>query len=131
MVSIGDGQEYAVVEDLLGNGRARLFCEDRSIRLGRIRGSLRRYSKKQIIVKGDLVIATPRDFGDADVRDIVHKYTYEETCSLMQMGMLPKTIQSRVRNGDELSTTRGEDYVVFMDGDAVVGSDSDADVDAI
>jgi len=37
-----EGQEYAQVQSMLGNGRLRAMCFDGKVRLGTIRGKMRR-----------------------------------------------------------------------------------------
>lgn len=120
-----EDQEYGVVQDMLGNGRLRAFCSDAQLRVGRIRGSMRKYAGKVIIERGDLVILAKRDFEDDKV-DVVHKYTHEEMSKLMRNSMLPATIVKEINKHDgDVGTSH--DYVVFMeDGEA-----DDIDVDAI
>lgn len=122
-VEVGEDQQYAIVQDLLGNGRVRLFCEDKKLRVGRIRGSLRKFTNKAIVERGDLVIISFRDFGaDAVVSasdtsvDILHKYTAEDTASLVRYESLPEEIHKKI-TGCDATEGRGhnDDTVVFMD----------------
>ena len=48
-----DGQEYALVERVYGQGRYRLKCYDKISRLGIRRGKLKRFAK---IAEGNLVL---------------------------------------------------------------------------
>lgn len=151
-VEVGDDQELAIVEDLLGNGRVRLYCEDKKLRIGRIRGSLRKYSNKMLIYRGDLVITSTRDFGNGDMVDIIHKYSHEDVSTLLRHGCVPEEIQKKLRQGDDMDAEGpGDNYVMFMDGEEASGEpagaagtassdaeeepgdgeDSDVDVDAI
>ena len=57
-----DEQEYAIVQEMLGNGRARVLCNDKTTRIGRICGSMRKYKSKVIIESGDLVIISLREY---------------------------------------------------------------------
>lgn len=82
-----EGQEYAQVVKMLGNGRCDCFCFDGVSRLGHIRGKMR---KKVWITAGDIVLVGKRDFQDEKV-DIVHKYTADEARNLKQYGELPET----------------------------------------
>ncbi len=129
-----DDQDYGVVQDMLGNGRLRALCSDGTIRIGRIRGSMRKYAGKVIIERGDLVIVSKRDFEDDKV-DVIHKYTHDESSKLVRNGMLPIAIVKEINktDGDEGAT---HDYVVFMeDGDVgpsgQLGPEGDIDIDAI
>ena len=109
-----DGQMYAVVQDMLGNGRVRVLCDDNKIRIGRIRGSMRKYGNKTIIEKGDLIIVSGRDFED-DKSDIIHKYNYDEGTYLSREGHLPDTIQKAWTNSMDLGGSAGDvdQYITF------------------
>jgi len=77
-----DGQEYAVVTKMLGNGRCELQCLDGVQRLGNIRGKL----KHKVWIKlSDHVLVGLREFQD-DKCDIIHKYTQEEVRNLRCYG---------------------------------------------
>lgn len=132
-----EDQDYGVVRDMLGNGRLRALCSDGTVRVGRIRGSMRKYAGKVIIERGDLIIVSKRDYEDDKV-DVIHKYTHEESSKLARNGMLPMTIVKEINKTDgEEDTTHN--YVVFMeDGDIMASPDdaadpsaADIDIDAI
>lgn len=142
-----EGQEYGFVKDMLGNGRVNVHCEDGKIRVGRIRGSMRKFKHKAIITNGDIIIISRRDYEDDKV-DVIHKYTFEEANNLNYRGELPEKIGKAYQQKDNstFSTNHDDSYVVFADGDSegLVGgatvlskddssSDSDGslDVDAI
>lgn len=82
-----NGQAYAIIERMLGNGRVHLsyFTRDEDDRLkknqalGIIRGTMRR--KKIWIKIQDVVLVGLREFEEGKV-DILHKYDYDETKSL-------------------------------------------------
>jgi translation initiation factor 1A len=77
-----DGQEYAVVTKMLGNGRCELQCLDGVQRLGNIRGKL----KHKVWIKlSDHVLVGLREFQDKKC-DILHKYTQEEVRNLRCYG---------------------------------------------
>ena len=144
-VEIQDGQMYAIVQDLLGNGRVNVFCEDKNVRIARIRGSMRKYSKKVLIERGDLVLVALRDFGEDKV-DLFHKYSTEDISYLLRHEMMPEPIHQKIQSGGDNLNEDGkarEDYVVFMEDDepalesgrtSMTGSkedESDVDIDAI
>lgn len=115
-----DSQGFAVVQDMLGNGRVRCMCEDGNVRVGRIRGSMRRYKNKVIIGRGDLVIVGSRDFEDDKV-DIVHKYNHDECSTLMMNGSLPVKVFRAITNRDEVGKATeadadAEEYILFGEG---------------
>ena len=62
-----DGQEYAQVEKMLGNGRLTAQCMDGNKRLCHIRGKMR---KQVWVAVGDIILVSLRDYQDAkaDVR---------------------------------------------------------------
>jgi translation initiation factor 1A len=119
-----DDQMYAIVQDMLGNGRVRVFCQDNKIRIGRIRGSMRKCGNKTIIEKGDLVIVAGRDYED-DKSDIIHKYNYDEGTYLARGGDLPDTIQKAWTNSMDVggAACENDQYVTFgesADGEAAI-----------
>lgn len=133
-VEIEEGQQYGIVQDLLGNGRVNAYCEDGKVKVARIRGSMRKYSKKVIINKGDLVLVSLRDFGDDKV-DLFHKYSPDEVHMLLRNNSLPLSIVKRLQAGGDIILEEGcerdNNYVVFMEGgeDSGDGSTSSASDD--
>lgn len=117
-VDIEDGQHYAIVQDMLGNGRVNVFCDDKSVKIARIRGSLRKYSKKVLIEKGDLVLVSEREYGDDKV-DLFHKYTSDDVSYLTRHALLPEVLMKKLQCGGDITIDEGKDgedtnYVVFM-----------------
>ena len=109
-----EGQSYAIVQDLIGNGRLRALCSDNEVRLAKIRGSLRKTSHKIIIEKNDLILVSFRDF-EPDKVDVLHKYTYEEANLIMQTFEIPDCIR-RAWNISETHTDHTPDntsHIVF------------------
>jgi translation initiation factor 1A len=80
-----DGQEYAQVLRMLGDGRLALQCYDDVPRTGLIRGTMRR---RVWINVGDIVLIGLREFQE-DKADVIHKYTSEEARSLQAYDELP------------------------------------------
>uniref|UniRef100_A0A7S3H4N1 S1-like domain-containing protein n=1 Tax=Spumella elongata TaxID=89044 RepID=A0A7S3H4N1_9STRA len=80
-----DGQEYAQVLRMLGDGRLALQCYDDVARTGLIRGTMRR---RVWINTGDIVLIGLREF-QPDKADVIHKYTTEEARNLQAFGELP------------------------------------------
>lgn len=81
-----EGQEYAQVVRMLGNGRCECYCYDGVTRLGHIRGKMR---KKVWVSAGDTVLVGTREFQDDKV-DIIHRYNADEARNLKQYGELPE-----------------------------------------
>jgi translation initiation factor 1A len=92
-----DGQEYAQVTKMLGNGRLEAYCFDGVSRLCHIRGKLR---KRVWIQQGDIVLMGLREFQDAKA-DVILKYDNEEARSLKAYGELPENVQINVDVGGE------------------------------
>mmetsp|Transcript_20696 Transcript_20696/g.61171 ORF Transcript_20696/g.61171 Transcript_20696/m.61171 type:complete len:136 (-) Transcript_20696:506-913(-) len=96
-----DGQEYAQVTKMLGNGRLEAYCFDGVSRLCHIRGKLR---KRVWIQQGDIVLLGLREFQDQKA-DVILKYDNEEARSLKAYGELPENVQINVDvglDGDDL-----------------------------
>ena len=103
-----DGQAYAQVLRMLGNGRleARAFDDQGTIRLVNIRGKLR---KKVWIGAGDIILLSLRDFQD-DKADVILKYSPEEARNLKAYGELPQSAKvNEVDTGGDM----GDDNVGF------------------
>lgn len=79
------GQEYAIITKMLGNGHCECKCFDDVVRLGNIRGKLR---KRVWLSVGDVVLCGLREYQDEKV-DIIHKYNADEVLNLKTMGEIP------------------------------------------
>lgn len=84
-----DGQEYAQVLKMLGNGRLDAMCFDGTKRLCHIRGKLR---KKVWINTGDIILLGLRDYQD-NKADVILKYTPDEARNLKTYGELPDNVK--------------------------------------
>ena len=121
-----DGQEYAYVQELMGNGRLKAFCEDGNVRVGRIRGNMRNYKHKVIINRGDIILVSKRDY-EPDKLDVIHKYSFEEANKLARQKELPEAIDKLYNNHDEcgnLINHNEEDFVGFERSDEPVDIDT-------
>uniref|UniRef100_A0A147BHU8 Eukaryotic translation initiation factor 4C n=1 Tax=Ixodes ricinus TaxID=34613 RepID=A0A147BHU8_IXORI len=94
-----DGQEYAQVIKMLGNGRLEAMCFDGMKRLCHIRGKLR---KKVWINQGDIILVVLRDYQYAKA-DVILKYNPDEARNLKSYGELPEhaKINDTVNFGEE------------------------------
>jgi len=84
-----DGQEYAQVIKMLGNGRLEAMCFDGVKRLCHIRGKLR---KKVWINQFDIILVGLRDYQDARA-DVILKYSADEARNLKSYGEFPETVK--------------------------------------
>lgn len=96
-----EGQEYAQVLRMLGNGRLEAFCFDGVKRMATIRGSLR---NRVWINNGDIILVGLRDFSTEDKGDVILKYFDEEARELKELGEIPEHV--KINEGAQ-----------FMDGD--------------
>ncbi|KAG7672949.1 hypothetical protein Ndes2526B_g08525 [Nannochloris sp. 'desiccata'] len=111
-----DGQEYAQVLRMLGNGRLEAHCMDGVKRLCHIRGKMR---KKVWVNTGDIVLVGLREYQD-EKADVILKYMADEARSLKAYGELPDNV--RVNDTDAFNEDEGgsdEDLVDFEDVDAI------------
>jgi len=105
-----EGQSYAQVTRILGNGHLEAFCFDMNTggkkRLCHIRGKLR---KIVWINQGDIILVGLRDYQD-DKADVIMKYLADEARELKRVKEIPDNI-----NITETSTftTEGLEEVVF------------------
>jgi len=109
-----DGQEYAQVTKMLGNGRLEAMCFDGVKRLCHIRGKLR---KKVWINQSDIVLIGLRDYQDAKA-DVILKYSADEARNLKSYGEFPESVKI-----NETFDPVGGD----LDDDIEFGSDVDSD----
>jgi len=85
-----EGQEYAQVTKMLGNGRLEALCfSDGVKRLCHIRGKMR---KKVWINQGDVILLSLRDYQDKKA-DVILKYNTDEARNLMSYGEIPKSVK--------------------------------------
>lgn len=95
-----DGQEYANVTKLVGEGRLLAKCADGVERLCHIRGAMR---KKVWIVQGDTVLISLRDFQDGKA-DVIVKYSEHEVRMLRSMGEI-QSVEKQVDLDDGATET--------------------------
>ncbi|KAJ1676793.1 Translation initiation factor 1A [Spiromyces aspiralis] len=80
-----EGQEYALVVKMLGNGRLDAQLFDGRKTLAHIRGKLR---KKVWIGVGDLILLSEREFEERKT-DVIHKYNADEVHQLKKISEIP------------------------------------------
>ena len=101
-----DGQEYAIVIKMLGNGRVSLKCMDGIDRLGKIRGKMR---KRVWIKVEDYLLISLRDFQD-EKADIIMKLRENEIRRLKKLKEIPEDNDNN-DNDDIIFAEEGEDEV--------------------
>ncbi|EDO32419.1 predicted protein [Nematostella vectensis] len=103
-----DGQEYAQVVKMLGNGRLEALCFDGMKRLCHIRGKLR---KKVWINTGDIILLGLRDYQDTKA-DVILRYNPDEARNLKAYGELPENAKI---NDTNMFGPEEEDEITFDD----------------
>jgi len=119
-----EGQEYAQVLKMLGNGRLEALCFDGEKRLAHIRGKLR---KKVWINQGDIILLSLRDYQD-EKGDVILKYSADEARSLKAYGELPES--AKINETDTYGHEGVDDNVEF-DEDRDSSDDKEVDIDEI
>jgi len=114
-----DGQEYAQVTKMLGNGRLEAMCFDGVKRLCHIRGKLR---KKVWINQSDIVLVGLRDYQDAKA-DVILKYSADEARNLKSYGEFPENVKI-----NETVTFGEEGYDDEIEFDDVSSSEEEGDI---
>ena len=108
-----DGQEYAQVARMLGNGRLEAHCFDGTKRLAIIRGKMQR---KVWINAGDIILVSLRDYQD-EKADVIYKYNGDEARALKAQGELPENI--KINEGGDAGPGEDDEYegVEFAEAD--------------
>ena len=121
-----DGQEYAQVTKMLGNGRLEAMCFDGVKRLCHIRGKL---TKKVWINQSDIVLLGLRDYQDAKA-DVILKYSADEARNLKSYGEFPESV--KINETVDFVGGDLDDDIEFDDvDDSGSGSDDGDDIDGI
>ena len=84
-----DGQEYAQVTRMLGNGRLEAYCFDGQKRQCHIRGQMKR---RVWINNDDIILVGLRDYQD-EKADVILKYTADEVRALKEYQELPDSLK--------------------------------------
>ena len=89
-----EGQNYAQVLRLLGNGAMELNLLKAGGTKEKIRGVIRGKLRNRVWINaGDIVVACPQeDVTAKDKADVVHKFYPEEAFELQEMGEIPEDI---------------------------------------
>lgn len=80
-----EGEQFAIIVQMLGHDRVRVRCEDGEMRVGRIPGRM----KKRIWMRvGDTVLIVPWSFQSDEKCDVVWRYKGNEVDWLERKGIL-------------------------------------------
>tara|TARA_B110000971_G_C19682653_1_gene351814 strand:- start:72 stop:611 length:540 start_codon:yes stop_codon:yes gene_type:complete len=97
VLKYGKEQDYGKIEKILGNGRFSLLCNDNVLRLGIIRGKMR---KRSWVNLGSIVLYSIRPFEKNKV-DIIHSYSNN----------VLKILEKRMNLNFNISDTGDEDDI--------------------
>merc|ERR1712070_693212 len=115
-----DGQEYALVLKMLGNGRLEALCIDSKTRLCHIRGKMR---KKVWISPGDIILLGLRDYQDGKA-DVILKYNSDEVRCLRTYKELPDHFRTS-ENDNTNDKEKSEDHFVSFEDYGIASSNED------
>ncbi len=104
-----EGQEYARITKMLGEGRAEALCSDGELRICHIRGTMR---KRVWVSVDDLILVDIRSYQDGKA-DVVYKYTPDEDRTLQSYGELVGGTSKK----DEIQDEDKEDNVIIISDD--------------
>lgn len=111
-----DHEEYAYVQKLLGNCRVQVITSSGIDAIGVIRGSLRKFNKRVLIEKGDIVVISKRDYQDNKV-DIVHKYNSDQVQLLIAekklTGILCTYYNNMATCKEDVENNNDDNYIDF------------------
>lgn len=113
-------QEFALVNKLMGNGRATVtFVKDNSQTinaLGIISGKLRK--RKQWVIAGNFVIISMRSF-ETDKVDIIHVYKEHEMNELKRKGLINSELIKISNSGgsSKKNDYRDDEFAEFVEDD--------------
>ena len=121
-------EEYAYVKKMLGNCRVQLITSTGIDAIGIIRGSLRKFNKRVLIERGDIVVISKRDYQDNKV-DIVHKYNADQVQYLITekklTGILCTYYNNMATSSDDIEKSNDDNYIDFGNISDYDGSEDD------
>lgn len=126
-----DDEEYAYVIKMLGNCRVDLITNSGNECIGIIRGSLRRFTNRVLIEKGDIVVIAKRSFQNNKV-DIVHKYNRDHINILISEKKLSNILLNSYHNMKYKNNDDNETQIQFTnDSDNESNSENIEDIEDI
>jgi initiation factor 1A len=110
-----DYEEYGLVKKLLGNCRVDLITNSGDEVIGVIRGNMRKYNKRVLIEKGDIVVVSKREFQSNKV-DIVHKFSLDKYPDILNSDNISNTLKNEYYNSSYTSATNDNDTHINFGG---------------
>ena len=107
-------EEYGLVKKLLGNCRVNLICNSGDEVMGIIRGNMRKFNKRVLIDKGDIVVISKRDY-QANKVDIVHKIPSDKYSEVLNSAHFSNVLKNEYYNTTNASLNNKETYINFSE----------------
>ncbi len=118
-------EEYGLVKKLLGNCRVNLITNSGDEVVGVIRGNMRKYNKRVLIEKGDIVVVSKREFQSNKV-DIVHKISLDKYPDILNGDNISNTLKNEYYNSSYTSSTNDKDNHINFGGSTSDDSDEES-----
>jgi len=112
-------EEYGLVKKLLGNCRVNLICNSGDEVMGIIRGNMRKFNKRVLIDKGDIVVISKREY-QANKVDIVHKISSDKYSEVLNSVHFSNVLKNEYYSTTNTSSNNKETYINFSES----GSDT-------
>jgi len=112
-------EEYGLVKKLLGNCRVNLICNSGDEVMGIIRGNMRKFNKRVLIDKGDIVVISKREY-QANKVDIVHKISSDKYSEILNSVHFSNVLKNEYYSTTNTSSNNKETYINFSES----GSDT-------
>lgn len=107
-------EEYGIVKKLLGNCRVNLICNSGDEVMGIIRGNMRKFNKRVLIDKGDIVVISKREY-QANKVDIVHKISSDKYSEVLNSVHFSNVLKNEYYNITNTSSNNKETYINFSE----------------
>jgi len=118
-------EEYGLVKKLLGNCRVNLITNSGDEVVGVIRGNMRKYNKRVLIEKGDIVVVSKIEFQSNKV-DIVHKISLDKYPDILNSDNISNTLKNEYYNSSYTSSTNDKDTHINFGGFTTDDSDGES-----
>jgi len=120
-------EEYGLVKKILGNCRVNLICNSGEEVIGIIRGNMRKFNKRVLIDKGDIVVISKREYQSNKV-DIVHKISSDKYSDILNSLNFSNILKNEYYNTTNTTSNNKETYINFNES----GSDmSDNEISSL
>tara|TARA_B110000259_G_C13981649_1_gene388866 strand:+ start:972 stop:1484 length:513 start_codon:yes stop_codon:yes gene_type:complete len=107
-------EEYGIVKKILGNCRVNLICNSGDEVMGIIRGNMRKFNKRVLIDKGDIVVISKREYQSNKV-DIVHKIPSDKYSDILNSTHISNGLKNEYYNNTNAASNNKDTYINFSD----------------